>query len=134
MNIKIIVFAFILVLILRAFIFTTYKISSRSMYPVLQAEDQIIAVNKNFVFFNNALSNIILFNNPYDNKQVLIKRVVQIVKKTSHDQKEEIFFEMRGDNTSHSIDSTSYGLISEKQCIGKAIFIFYPFARFGPVK
>lgn len=39
------------------------------------------------------------------------------------------FFYAMGDNSPHSADSRSWGFVPEKEVIGKAFFIFYPFTK-----
>ncbi len=41
------------------------------------------------------------------------------------------YYLVLGDNRNNSTDSRMIGLVSEDRVIGKAIFVFYPFNRFG---
>jgi len=38
-----------------------------------------------------------------------------------------------GDNRMHSMDSTDFGPIEKKWIVGRAVFRFYPFGRFGRI-
>lgn len=40
-----------------------------------------------------------------------------------------------GDNSQYSLDSRSWGTVPQKNIVGKAVFVFYPFGNhFGPIK
>ena len=39
-----------------------------------------------------------------------------------------------GDNSAHSSDSRSWGLVPERLMLGKAVFVFFPVGRLGFIK
>ncbi len=50
-----------------------------------------------------------------------------------HSIPENTYFVM-GDNRTDSLDSRSFGVVEEKDIIGKASFVLFPFSHFGSVK
>ena len=77
------------------------------MEPYFKNNDKILAVKKYFILIKVNDVVIVKFKN-----KILIKRVIKI--------KDKKYF-LKGDNIKHSTDSRNFGLIQNKDIIGKMI-------------
>ncbi len=73
-----IVFAVILALFLKTFIFSTTMVQGTSMYPTLDNDDRLIALKLPLFFSDPSRGDIVLFESPINPEEDYIKRVIGI--------------------------------------------------------
>lgn len=89
-----------------------YQITGESMAPTFKNGEIVFANRFAYLFQKPKLGEIIAIKDPRDGK-VLIKRIKKIDNK-------KIF--VIGDNKVHSTDSREFGMIEQKDIIGKVIY------------
>lgn len=162
--VKAIVFALILALIIRGFIFEPMIVPTGSMIPTIEINDRIV-VNK-FIYRFQALdyNDIVVFKFPDDPRQTFVKRLIgkggdiieikdsvlyrnnepiqePYLKETMYNNfgpykvLEDHYF-MMGDNRNNSKDSRFWEnkYVSQKQVVGKATYRIWPINRIGQLK
>lgn len=91
--------------------FYKYKISGNSMTPTLSPSD-IVLVNRLSYWFSSPRKNdIVALHDPRDGK-ILIKRIKKIENK---------HYFVQGDNKNSSTDSRVFGMIKQRDILGKVI-------------
>ena len=86
---------------------TRYRVEGDSMLPMLKNGDEVL-VNEGVKI---EIGDIVIARHPHDEKIEMIKRVAGI-----YDKK---FYSLLGDNPPESSDSRHFGLVEEKNIIGK---------------
>ena len=94
---------------------TTFFIASGSMIPVLEVNDAV-RINKNIIFDDITIGDIIVFNRPSDHDRTIVHRVVSIL----DDDPKTI--KTKGDANRASISGTDFP-ITEKEYIGKVDYV-----------
>lgn len=155
------VFIFILVVIIRLYVFTPVTVNGESMQTALYNGD-VILLNK--IYKDIKRFDIVVINQ--NNDKPLIKRVIglpgeyvkyinnklyinnsvveeEFIREDTEDFDlrdlgysvipEDMYFVM-GDNRNNSVDSRIIGLIDKKDIIGKTSLILFPLSRFGTAK
>ena len=89
-----------------------FKVSGHSMEPVIKNQQRVLVSKIPYLFSKPKAKEIVAFN--YQGK-ILIKRIAEI----SSDK-----YSVKGDNSKDSLDSRSFGSISESDILGKVIYIF----------
>ncbi|MDD4568868.1 MAG: signal peptidase I [Tepidanaerobacteraceae bacterium] len=162
--VKAIVFALILALIIRGFIFEPMIVPTGSMIHTIEIDDRIL-VNK-FVYRFQApdYNDIVVFKFPDDLRQTFVKRligkggdVIEIKENVLYRNNEPIkepylketmysdfgpykvpegHYFMMGDNRNNSKDSRFWEnkYVSQKQVVGKATYRIWPINRIGQLK
>lgn len=154
---------FIIVILIKKYVFSPIKVNGDSMYPTLYNGD-IMILNEIGYYLNGLERFDIVVVDTNDEK--IIKRVLglpgetvkfkdnklfindkEIEENFEHDIShnfdlseigEEVipedYYFVVGDNRGSSRDSRTIGLIHKKQIMGKTNFIVYPFSRYGKVE
>ena len=158
---KIILLAFLIAIVLRAYVFDITRVEGTSMYPNLQNGDNVITSKITYLLGEPEQGDIVVLKAPDVPGADYIKRVVALpndeleitdgkvlingeildepyldgidTRGDIHTIIPEGFYFVMGDNRSESHDSRSesVGLISQDSIVGKAVFLVFPFDRFG---
>lgn len=151
--------AVVIAYIIKAFVVQPFYIPSGSMEPTLYPGDRVLVTKFMYWFTEPKEGDIIVFVSPTDSRD-LIKRVVategqtlevrmgkvlidgqplkQDYKTNTGDYsnfgpvkvpKDKLF--VMGDNRPNSADSRVFGLLAEKNVLGKAFVIYWPIDRAG---
>jgi len=161
---KTIVFAFVIAMLIKTFLFEIVSVDGNSMYPTLHNGEKLIANRLVYRFEKPQRGDIIIFRYPSDPKWNFIKRVIAVegdsveikngkVLVNNREINEPYINEMTlgyykldkvpqntvfvlGDNRNNSKDSRfpDVGPVPLKNIVGKAVFRIFPFTRFGIVK
>lgn len=118
--IKTILFFVILFYLIRWFIFVPFIVWGTSMEPALQHGNYLI-VDRSPRFRTPQLEEIIIFKNPLNPNENLVKRITR--KKIKNSQ---YLFWVLGDNRAHSIDSRNFGYVEENYIIGRVFLRAWP--------
>lgn len=150
----------IVVILLKAFVFTTIRVNGNSMYPTLKNKDLMILDKISYRFKDIKRNDIVVVKT---NNDKLIKRVIGLPGEKIKYQNNKLYinekefkdivdwtvtndFDIKdfgvskipdgyyfvmGDNRTDSVDSRMLGLISKEDIMGHATFTIYPFSRFG---
>ncbi|CAH2350342.1 mitochondrial inner membrane protease subunit 2 [[Candida] railenensis] len=129
-------------------IYQPFQINGMSMSPTFNpntsnTSKDIVLVQKFNVKKPGSLNkgDIILFHSPLDPEKLVTKRIQGMQGETINTQsppyprpearipRNHLWVE--GDNAFHSIDSNSFGAISQALVVGKVIGVIWPLARFG---
>lgn len=148
----------VVVILIKAFIFSPIRVNGDSMYNTLHDKDIMILNEAKYLFSDIKRFDIVVIKG--DN-EYLIKRVIglpgekiecrdgkiyingKIIKDKYAYSKTKDFdmvkigeseYFVLGDNRSESLDSRAFGTFKEKDIKGKAGFTIYPFKRFGSKK
>lgn len=129
-------------------VYMPYQIRGSSMTPAFNpgtattARDVVLAQKYNLKEPDSfERGDIILFKSPLDPEKILTKRVTGLQGETIRPRsppypKREVtiprnHFWVEGDNSMHSIDSNTFGPISQGLVVGKARYIIWPLSRYG---
>lgn len=135
-----------------------YLIPSGSMEPTLVPGDKVVAFRINKI----KRKDIVIFFNPLNKKEILVKRVIGLPGETIKIENGKVFINGKpliepyikeppsyflrktkippknyfvlGDNRNNSEDSSVYGPVPRDLIIGKDIFIYWPPSRWRKVK
>ena len=127
-KVLILIVVIILSLFIRQFILMFISVEGISMEPTLYDKDTVLISKIAYIIDNPKKGDIIVLNEPIENKLV-IKRIVGCpgekvtYQNKSYLLKEDEYF-IRGDNKQYSKDSDTYGPIKRTQIKGKSIIIF----------
>lgn len=157
-TIEILVAAVVVAVLLKTFVLGNYWIPSESMLPTIEVNDKVVVTNFSYWFDGPERGDVVVFHYPLNPKKDYIKRCIGepgemiefkdgklyvngvLVKEPYLPEglefedfgpilvPENSYF-MCGDNRNHSSDSRSWGFVDEKYIVGKAQFIYWPFAR-----
>lgn len=160
--IKTVIFAVFCALIINNFIIINAVVPSGSMEKTIMVGDRIIANRLAFIFDNIDRGDIVVFRNPDDYNELLVKRVIGLPNDNINIIKGKIYINgelyeedyinvddefysgefnvpedsyfMMGDNRRYSIDSRYWdnSYVKRDQIIGKALFRYFP--RIGILK
>lgn len=161
---KAIVFALILALMIRGFIFEPMIVPSGSMIPTIQIDDRILVNKFTYRFEAPDYNDIVVFKCPDDIKQTYVKRLVgkggdtieikdSVLYRNGEPIQEPYLNEtmyndfgpykvpegnyfMLGDNRNNSKDSRFWEnkYVSEELVVGKATYRIWPINRIGKLK
>lgn len=132
-------------------VYQPYFISGASMTPAFNPGTETttndIALVKKFglkSYDSFAAGDVVLFRSPEDPEKIMTKRIVGVpgdsIKCRSPPYPKvrttipRNHFWVEGDNSFHSVDSNSFGPISQALIVGKVMGILWPLSRFGSVK
>jgi signal peptidase I len=162
--IKAIVFALILALLIRSYIFEPMIVPTGSMMHTIEIGDRIIVCKYTYRFKPLKRGDIVVFKYPDDPKQTFVKRLIGIEGDVieikdgklylNNSPKSEPYimepmlgdfgpykvppghFFMMGDNRNNSKDSRFWEnkYVSKQQIIGKATYCIWPLNRFRKLK
>lgn len=150
--------AVVLALIIRFFLFQPFFIPSGSMEPTLTIGDRIIVNKIIYRFSEPKRGDIVVFKYPVNPKRDFIKRLIGLPGETVEIKNSNVYINgkiikqpwlpanleypdfgpvkipqgnyfMMGDNRNNSEDSRYWGNLPQKNIIGKAMFIYWPFNR-----
>lgn len=94
--------------------FLRIAVSGASMAPALRHGDWLIADRSSAV----AVGSVVVTRDPRKPSRVIVKRVAAILPGGT--------FELRGDNTSASTDSRTFGAVSEDHIMGVVRWRYWP--------
>ncbi|MCL2338324.1 MAG: signal peptidase I [Firmicutes bacterium] len=155
---ELIVIAFVLVVIIKGFLIEPFYIPSGSMEPTLQINDRIIVSKLSYHLTHPHRGDIIVFKYPEDHRRDFVKRLIAVGGETVELRNSVLlingqpvaedylpqglkfdnypptkvpygFYFMLGDNRNNSDDSRYWGMMPQKDIIGKAVFIYWPLNR-----
>lgn len=131
-----------------ASLFTVFRVEGESMSPTLSPGEQVVA----YRYGSWAPGDVIVFKNPHDPRELLIKRVHAVAGETvalhggtlrvdgAVRKLPTAFFDelpprviqpghvfVLGDNHASSLDSRRLGAVAENLVVGKAVFRLWPF-------
>lgn len=159
-TVEIVVVALVLAVVIKTFIVGNYWIPSESMLPTIEVNDKVVVTNFSYWFDGPKRGDVVVFQYPLDPKKDYIKRcigepgeVIEFKDSKLYVNGEQIAepylpeglefddfgpvmvpegsYFMCGDNRNHSADSRAWGFVEKQYIIGKAQFIYWPFARWS---
>ncbi|MBN1139958.1 MAG: signal peptidase I [Anaerolineae bacterium] len=147
-------------LLVRTFLFETYRVVGQSMEPTLQQDQRLIVSKLSYRLHEPQRGDIVVFHDPHDSSRNLIKRIVglpgeileirnglvfvngqQLDESYLNDYSgrsepqtaiPEGYYFVMGDNRNNSSDSRSWGALDAAQIVGKAAFTYWPVSLWGP--
>ena len=158
------IIAVLLALVIRTFVVQAFKIPSGSMLPTLQIGDHILVNKFLYYFQGIRRGDIIVFKFPQDETRDFIKRVIgmpgDVVRidqgvvyvngrrlQESYvppDYRDRLsmadmkigqdYYFVLGDHRSSSNDSRNWGPVHRRSVYGKAVFVYWPPEKIGPVR
>jgi signal peptidase I len=147
----------------RPFVAEPFYVPSRSMLPTLKPHDRVLVAKFAYHLGKPRRGELVVFENPENRKENLIKRVVGLPGDTvaikdavlyvNGERIREPYVNYRlidasyygpvevpkgyvfamGDNRANSVDSRSFGAVPEKDLLGRVILRFWPLERAGDV-
>lgn len=159
--IKLVVLAFLIAIVLRAYCFNITMVHGPSMYPTLKDGDNLLTSKVTYVFSEPERGDIIVLQAPDSPGEDYIKRIVGMpgdhlvisegrvyindelldepyLNGVSTNGAEDViipngYYFVMGDNRDESRDSRTdkVGLISRNSIVGKSVFRLFPFSDFG---
>jgi signal peptidase I len=162
--VQIVVFALVLSWGLRSAIVEARVVPTGSMLPTIQLQDRVIVDKIVFKFRDIKHGDVVVFHPPSNiiQKDDLLKRVIGLPGDKVEIKDGKVFindlplnesyileqpkyqygpvkvpessFFVLGDNRNDSNDSHNWGMLSEKNLVGKAILVYWPINRFGQLK
>ena len=160
---KLIIVAFLIAVVLRAYVFDITRVEGASMYPTLANNDNLITVKVTYLLSEPQRGDIIVLEAPDEPGADYIKRIIALpgeelkIKNGNvyinnelldepylngietegdiHTIIPEGFYFVMGDNRGESRDSRidAIGCINKDNIIGKACVRLYPFSEFGSI-
>lgn len=154
-----IIVAVVLALVIRYFLFQPFYIPSGSMEPTLKVGDKIIVNKLLYRFSSPKRGDIMVFKYPVNPERDFIKRVIGLPGETIEIKNSKVYIDgkileqpflppdlkynrnlaptkigenqyfMLGDNRNNSEDSRFWGSLPEKNIVGKAMFVYWPYNR-----
>lgn len=154
-----VIVAVVLAFVIRFFLFQPFFIPSGSMEPTLKKGDRIVVNKITYRFSEPKRGDIIVFKYPVNPKRDFIKRLIGLPGETLEVKNNQVYIDgkvleqsflpknltyrsnfgpvkipekqyfMMGDNRNNSEDSRFWGNLPEKNIVGKAMFIYWPFDR-----
>lgn len=152
---EVVVLAVIAAIFLKTFIVEMYWVPSESMVPTIVVKDRVVVTKFNYWFREPEHGEVVVFKSPTEENKNLIKRLIGVPGDTVEFKdnalyingekvdepylSEEAFsvdygpiilpekmYFMCGDNRQHSLDSRSWGFVSEDLLIGKGVAVYWP--------
>jgi signal peptidase I len=147
-------------LLVRTFLFETYRVVGQSMEPTLQQDQRLIVSKLSYRLHEPQRGDIIVFRDPQDSSRNLIKRIIGLPGEILEIRNGQVFINeqlldepylnsnsvraeaptpipdgyyfVMGDNRNNSSDSRSWGTLAEDKIVGKAAFTYWPVRLWGP--
>ena len=147
-------------LLVRTFLFETYRVVGQSMEPTLQQDQRLIVSKLSYRLHKPQRGDIVVFHDPQDPSRNLIKRIIGLPGEIVEVRNGQVFvneqpldepyldsYNMRaeppipvpdgyyfvmGDNRNNSSDSRSWGALAAAKIVGKAAFTYWPVRLWGP--
>jgi len=147
-------------LLVRTFLFETYRVVGQSMEPTLVQDERLIVSKLSYRLHEPQRGDIIVFRDPQDSGRNLIKRIIGLpgeileirsgqvfingqpidepyLGSTSTRSEPQIaipdgYYFVMGDNRNNSSDSRSWGVLVADRIVGKAAFTYWPVRLWGP--
>jgi len=138
-----------------------FRISGTSMLPNLHDGEYVFVYRLAYLRHPPQRGDIIVFRHPLNQERTLVKRVIGLPGETVSVHNGEVYINgqplpepyvlasptytappvtvgknevyVLGDNRNNSSDSHAWGLLRQDLIVGKAVWRFWPPARFGPV-
>lgn len=148
-------------LLVRTFLFETYRVVGQSMEPTLVQDERLIVSKLSYRLHEPQRGDIIVFRDPNDSGRNLIKRIIglpgevveirnglvyingqqldepYLVEYSAGSEPQtptpDGYYYVMGDNRNNSSDSRSWGVLAADNIIGKAAFTYWPVQFWGPV-
>lgn len=160
--IQTLVLAGLLIILFRTFVFQNFIVDGTSMVSTLFPNERVIVSRMSYLFGEPGRGDIIVFQYPRDPQRDFVKRIIGLPGETvainngqilingkplgredyidnpSYDSMEPVtlaedeYFVM-GDNRNASSDSRVWGPLPQRNIIGKAWFVYFPFGDWGLV-
>ena len=146
-------------LLVRTFLFETYRVVGQSMEQTLEQDQRLIVSKLSYRLHEPQRGDIIVFRDPNDPTRNLIKRVIGLPgevleirtgqvyingqpleegylgsRSTRSEPQVPIpagFYFVMGDNRNNSSDSRSWGVLDAGKIVGKASFTYWPVRLWG---
>ena len=147
---------------IRVWLLEPFFIPSPSMEPTLFPGDRIIVNKIGYKFREPERGDVIVFHYPLDPERDFVKRVIAFEGETIEIRNNYVYIDgqrleepyipdvvigdfepvrvpkghyfVMVDNRNNSEDSREWGPLDKDLLIGKAIFIYWPFSRFGAIE
>lgn len=160
--IETVIWALVLGLIIRTFIFQAFWIPSGSMIPTLEPDDRVIVFKQWHRFKEYKRGDIVVFRYPIDPARDFIKRIIGVPGDTVEIRDGRVFvnaleiaepyvrypdnftmaqidvpkdcFFCLGDNRANSQDSRFWGFVPRGNLVGPALFRYWPPSRIGRIE
>lgn len=162
--VKYIVFAVVVAVLIRSFVFMTVKVPTGSMYPTIKEGDVLMVNRLVYRFGAPERGDIMVFRLPDNPRELYVKRLIGLGGDTVDISDNTVFIDgnpmkeeylkvategsfgpysvpeehyfMMGDNRNNSRDSRYWDkkFVPRSEVIGKALFVLWPLNRFGVLK
>jgi signal peptidase I len=147
-------------LLVRTFLFETYRVVGQSMDPTLEQDERLIVSKLSYRLHDPQRGDIIVFHDPQDPSRNLIKRIIGLPGEMLEIRDGQVFINeqplnepyinghmngtepptpvpegyyfVMGDNRNNSSDSRSWGPLAKDKIVGKAAFTYWPIRLWGP--
>lgn len=152
---EVVVLAVIAAIFLKTFIIEMYWVPSESMVPTIVVKDRVVVTKFNYWFREPEHGEVVVFQSPTEENKNLIKRLIGVPGDTVEFKDNSLYINgekvdepylsdeafsvdygpitlpekmyfMCGDNRQHSLDSRSWGFVSEDLLIGKGVAVYWP--------
>ncbi len=146
-------------LLVRTFLFETYRVVGQSMDPTLEQDQRLIVSKLSYRLHEPQRGDVIVFTDPQDPGRNLIKRIIGLPGESIRIEQGQVFIDERridepyigsyspysqpptpipegqyfvmGDNRNNSSDSRSWGLLPDEDVVGTAAFTSWPLRLWG---
>jgi signal peptidase I len=147
-------------LLVRTFLFETYRVVGQSMEPTLVQDERLIVSKLSYRLHEPQRGDIIVFHDPQEPSRNLIKRIIGLPGEIIEINSGQVFvngqqldepylnspslraepqtpipegtYFVMGDNRNNSSDSRSWGVLAKDRIVGKAAFTYWPARLWGP--
>lgn len=147
-------------LLVRTFLFETYRVVGQSMEHTLEQDQRLIVSKLSYRLHEPQRGDIVVFRDPQDSGRNLIKRIIGLPGEILEIRGGQVyinglpieepylgsngafsepqipipggFYFVMGDNRNNSSDSRSWGLLDADKIVGKAAFTYWPVRLWGP--